>query len=213
MDPMNETGALVDENRPSSNHSVAYLATVLGIESVLLPVQTEDPASIPASPALSKPRVISTGLLDSRLVFVVENPACLDGEAGELLEKMILAMKQQPAEVLKLAFVPTGDGGGELGGDVGGDVGGDSNDAWIRQPASDAAFGVLNQAPRGSVVIFGDRAATTLLGEGAWPHGQWLATSPGIAILVTNGVSEILARPELKRTVWTHLQMAMKKMV
>jgi hypothetical protein len=169
------------QENPSAKASIEYLATVLGITSFIAPaVRSENVGGTFQLPV----DVVCEGELASRLVFVV-NKEALDANGRELFERMVKAMKKDPAQVLLLPI--------DLG-------------------QGPHAMEILAAHPRDAVVAYGLETAERLAVDEQWLLARWTEPQPNIPVLTTHSLPDILARPELKKIVWQHLQMAMQRL-
>ena len=176
---------------------IIYLRDVLGIQNVVLPgvlVPTAPPpAAVPEDAAIEKPpdTKIKGSLSGSRIIVCV-SPAVsefpLFGEAEQLADRMVKAMKLEAPDVL-----------------------------WIEWPATDAgtipedALDLVAQAAHRPILVFGREAAEVLTGQNVTP-GKWIEFR-GSKLMTTLSPKELLRAPELKKTAWAHLQAVMKEMV
>ncbi len=181
-------------DQPDAKASVAYLARVLGVESVLLPetdfvAPAQQPSEAivrPVAETIVEPIIeatIEAGPADAPLVFLVPYQH-MNGETRDLWTKMVQAMKQDPGEVWLFGLGVT------------------DADIWER----------LAGHPRKAIVVLGENAATRLFGEQEWIAARWLEPRPGLHVLVSHGLDAMLTNPDLKRSAWQHLQMAMKRL-
>ena len=173
----------LEKDQISASASVAYLATVLGVESFLAPpgIPTEIVSSFASSRAFAL-----EGPENARLVFIAPSDELRDSNA-ELLSKMVQAMKVDPASTLQVSLASQG--------------------------SCDDLFSQLAQSPRTAVVVLGVSAAKRLSGDENWIMARWLEPHEGIPVLITHSLAEIAGNNELKRLVWQHLQMVMKRLV
>ena len=74
------------------------------------------------------------------------------------------------------------------------------------------AMEVLNAHPRDAVVAYGLETAERLAVDEQWLLARWTELKPNIPVIATHSLPDILARPELKKIVWQHLQMAMQRL-
>lgn len=179
-----------DLNKPNPKASVAYLARVLGIESVLLPPDlaavsasaSEVLAHQPASASMTG-ATIESGPSDAALAFLIPYEH-FTGETRALWAKMVQAMKQDP----------------------------DATGLFGLRVVDDKIWDRLLAVPRQAVVVLGETAATRLFQDEEWIAARWLEPRPGLPLLVTHGLDAMLANPDLKRSAWLHLQMVMKRL-
>ncbi len=178
-------------DEPDVDASVAYLARVLGVESVLFPPSALTAATVVAAdpePLSESTALRVAGPADSVLAFLI--PAeHFEGETRALWSKMVQAMKREP--MATLLFGAPEARAGEAGDDL-----------WAR----------LTSAPRSAIVVLGETAATRLFGVEEWIAARWLEPRAGFPVLVSHGLDAMLSNPDLKRSAWQHLQMAMKRL-
>ena len=179
------------ENGPSAKASIEYLASVLGVTSFMVPegtaIEPQPEASVvqPVAVEAALPTdVKSEGALDSRLVFVA-NLESLDANGRDLFERMVKAMKREPGDVMLVSL--------DLG-------------------QGPHALEIIASQPRSAVVVYGLEAAERLAVDEAWFLARWNEPVAGVPVIVTHSLQDILARPELKKVVWQHLQMAMQRL-
>lgn len=178
--------------------SLAYVARVLGTPTFLLSTDAlnetqanEQSANQSADQGTSKTINSSTesvfvaGQSESELAFVGLHSAAA-GVHDELLDKMIVAMKQDPARVLRIGL-------------------------RIGAHQAEQVFDLLQSHPRRVVVVLGEGAARELLPHTEFALAQWLEPRPHVPVLVTYGLDELQSHTDLKRQTWLHLQMAMKR--
>lgn len=175
------------DNKFSREASIAYLKTVLGVEAFILPLVSESEAQV-GDIGLDQPqeRLLSTSGPDESPFVIVVEANSVSNETSSLLERMVTAMKQNIDELLVV----------KLHSNV----------------TPEQAIPVLANHPRKAVLIFGAQAGELLSGGKKLPMAQWLAPLPEVPVLVTYGLEEIQAQPDLKKTVWQHLQMIMQNL-
>ncbi len=169
-------------------------------ESIHVPVL--NPVMTPI-PTLAPTKLLYRGLEDARVVVVVseEVPATLDfqGEFGELLQKMIAAMKLEAKSILRLGLNITPEREHSRG--------------------RDSELSLLRQFDRDAVIIFGPSAARELSPDLNLIPGQWLEAGMGsfgsvgsMPTLITYDFFSIVNENDLKKKTWSHLQGAMKRL-
>jgi hypothetical protein len=166
-----------------SDDQIRYLRDVLGIESVILGEGAAAVAQQPTPPPAPISESRLKGHLKSARLLVVsagEHRFALEGEAGELANKMIQAMKLKPDDVAVLEWTSA--------------VPEDVRDAWNDWD--------------GIALSFGELAAAQLTGSPSL-SGSWLDAGSR-RIMVTDAPSRLLAEPERKKIAWAHLQQVMK---
>jgi hypothetical protein len=186
------------DNKPSVKASIEYVASVLGVSSFMAPrggfaplersvieeeifaARSENVGGTFQLPA----DVAYEGEIGSRLVFVA-NKEALDANGRDLFERMVKAMKKDPAQVLLLPL--------DLG-------------------QGPHAMEILKAHPRDAIVAYGLETAERLAVDSEWLLARWTEPQPNIPVIATHSLPDILARPELKKIVWQHLQMAMQRL-
>lgn len=165
-----------------------YCRAVLGLERVLVPRATLVAQYQGQDSCVEKTVEIRGALTGARVLALVpleKRDFPLHGEADQLLEKMLLAMKLKPNEVAMATW---------------------QADANLAVPEEIAQL--ANSAGTRPIVVFGGQASaqsiaeTTALGEwGVWGDSR---------ILATYSPRELLQSPDQKRLAWVHLQAVMK---
>ena len=169
-----------------SADQIHYLRDVLGIESVVVPfVDTAFEDSFAPSDVLSEWRSSGDENAAKVIILVSSETAAfpLDGESGELTRKMIQAMKFAAPDVFILEWT---------------------------HAHTPAPLEIMQSILRTSkpVLIFGAGTARSLIGH--FPKiGEWSAWQ-GVRFVATESPLDLLARPELKRVAWAHMQAFMK---
>ncbi len=166
-----------------------YLQDVLGISSVVLPEAAPGVASVAASfnaaPATLQAR--TRGSVGNARLIAVWGRLDGSGEAEILAEKMVSAMKVQPAEVVWIDWDSGGEG--ELPQDV---------------------LDLLESAAPRPILVFGEATAKRLLP--IQPQiGRWLDYKNS-RYMITLSPEELLSSAEKKKTAWAHLQIVMKEL-
>lgn len=175
----------LDENQ------VYYLRTVLGIENVLWP-ETLEPslagrASANEGVAMTvKWRGPEEAPVLTALFPVSQSELPLSAEAEVLIEKMIRAMKLDPAQV-RMAIWP-------------------GDEASLSEEVKDRI--VANGSE--PVVLFGVKGAFALSGSAAKPGD--VMTVAGHRLYPTFSLCELIEKAEYKRQTWVHLQIVMKEL-
>jgi hypothetical protein len=178
----------------SAKASIEYVASVLGVSSFMVPIGGYSASDELRNETFAQAEdthnedvqnnVAYEGELNSTLAFVV-NLETLDVAGRDLFERMVKAMKKDPSEVLLLPL--------QLG-------------------EGSRALDILKAHPREAVVVFGVDSAERLARAEKWFLARWAEPQPGVPTIATHSLSEILARPELKKIVWQHLQLAMQRL-
>lgn len=163
------------------------------------PEQQERPAEPIKKPRESGPKLVAhaVGPRDARVVLVVAGKStdgpgtCWQGEAGDLLAKMIGAMGLRTADVYAVTLVQL----------------------TPEQTSSVEPFSAQLRAVKPEVMlVFGQQAAHWMLRTDE-PiddlRGEW-RTLARIKTMVTYGPDTLLAMPLYKRLAWSDLQQAMK---
>ena len=166
-----------------TNDQLHYLRDVLGVDSVVLPVL--EPAAAGGVKAASETRTSGDENAAKVIVLVSSESASfpLDGESGDLTQKMIQAMKLTAPEVFILEWT------------------------HARTPAPAEILQTLLRTAK-PVLIFGTGTARSLIGH--FPAiGEW-SSWEGVRFVATESPLDLLLRPELKRAAWAHMQVFMK---
>ena len=165
---------------------IHYLRDVLGIESLVMPfVDTAFEDSFASSDVVSESRSSGDENAAKVIVLVSSETAAfpLDGVSGELTRKMVEAMKLSAPDVFILEWT------------------------HAHTPAPTEIMQALLRSAK-PVLIFGAGTARSLLGH--FPKiGEWSAWQ-GVRFVATESPLDLLARPELKRSAWAHMQVFMK---
>lgn len=178
------------ETAKLSEDQIHYLRTVLGVDSVVLP--GIDPAAksefITSAPVLEDgSQWRSSGDENAaKILCLVSSETTafpLDGDSGELTRKMIDAMKLLPSEVYILEWT------------------------HAHTPAPKEIMQTLLRTAK-PALIFGAGTARSVIGH--FPKiGEW-SSFEGVRFVATESPLDLLARPELKRVAWAHMQAFMK---
>ncbi len=179
---------------------IHYLKSVLGLDRVLLPlISGEEGYDLPLTPQLPEPRQTSRGELQSArmiaLLPLAPEDFPLRGEADTLVDKMIRAMKIDPAHVYYFQF-ECSDGASEA--------------PQLQQMLSQIAA-TSRSTP---TVLFGAECAREVLGLAAESlgSGAWCAWGQGGRVMATFSPRELIQTPDKKRVTWIHLQAVMKEL-
>ncbi len=158
---------------------IQYLREVLGVDAVVLPIL----ATVADAP--SEWRTSGDENAAKVMVLVSSETASfpLDGESGDLTQKMIQAMKLTGPEVFILEWT------------------------HAHTPAPVEILQTLLRTAK-PVLIFGPGTARSLIGH--FPAiGEW-SSWEGVRFVATESPLDLLQRPELKRVAWAHMQVFMK---
>lgn len=169
-------------------HQIDYMEKVLGITHVVLPAMAA--SQPPALPARVEPAPALPMEEHARMIALVPLEAAefpLRGEAAELIEKMIRAMKLDPGDVVMAAW---------------------KYDPGVGLP--DEIAEMVSRAGHRPVLVFGlaetERFAGRRVGGGEWFDLH------GARSLSTFSPRELLASPDRKRLAWVHLQVVMREL-
>jgi hypothetical protein len=179
---------------------IHYLKSVLGLDRVLLPLLTaEDATASPLAPQFPEPRQVSRGDLQSArmiaLLPLAPEDFPLRGEADTLVDKMVRAMKIDPAEVYFFQF--------------------ECSEGASEAPHLQQTLSQIATASRATpTVLFGADCAREVLGlaSNSIGSGAWCAWGQGGRVMATFSPRELIQTPDKKRVTWIHLQAVMKEL-
>lgn len=168
---------------------IVYFRDVLGIGSVLLPT----------SPFIET-RVTGDRTTASLICTLLSTRACwpLEGEVRELAHKMVQAMRLSIEDVFWVEWLTCQEAITSTGTQ---DV------ESVAAPVAHAIDAAIKDVSI-PVLCFGTDAGAVLAGTSVVP-GQWVDWR-GRRMLVTHALADLLARSELKKEAWIHLQELMK---
>ncbi len=160
------------------------------------PNPNSNPTPKPVATSQESGNIVFRGPVDARVACVIseEIPVTLDyqGEFGELLQKIILALKLDPKNILRLGVAAT-----------------------THASASErtrAEVNLLCGHRREVILIFGMSGAEALGIKPAALPGQWIELQSASTALITYDLFSILNKSDLKKKTWSHLQGAMKRL-